>query len=250
MKAAPIAALLACTLLGPACAKPLTVAWRDKAPYHYVDNGVEKGILIERARKIFATAGLETRFVREPAKRIWANFQSGSSAYCSFGWYRLPEREAFSQFSQPIHVDPPHTVLVAPEAVAAVGAHTTLASLLADRKLTIGTVDGVSYGPELDALIKAGANQVLRRTDEPSAMMRMIAADRGSFMLVDRDDLDYYREQEPTLAHAIQRDFPDMPAGLSRHILCSKDVSAETMVRINKAIDIVWKTPQRPPYKK
>jgi hypothetical protein len=63
---------------------------------------------------VFATAGLEARFVNEPQKRIWANFQHGTTNYCSISWYRLPEREALAQYSQPFHEDLPHTILIAP----------------------------------------------------------------------------------------------------------------------------------------
>src|SRR4051812_31647867 len=122
MNAALLAGALALAAAAPQVrAQTITVAWRDKPPYHYVENGVEKGILLARARQVVAAAGIDTKFVREPTKRIWSNFQGGASDYCSFGWYRLPERESFAQFSVPFHVDPPHTVLIAPEAAATAG---------------------------------------------------------------------------------------------------------------------------------
>jgi len=232
----PSAILLAMTAGSAAC-QEITVAWRDKPPYHYVEDGVEKGMLLLRTRQVFASAGIPARFVREPSKRIWANFQSGMQNYCSIGWYRLPEREALVQFSVALHVDPPHAVLVAPGAVAAVGAHATLVSLLSDATLTLGVIDGVSYGPRIDALIYASANQVLRRTVEPVTMMRMTAAGRVSFMLIDRDDWQYAQEREPSLRFTVRRDFPDMPPGLQRHLVCSKDVSPAVMQKLNRAIE-------------
>lgn len=217
----------------------ITVAWRDKAPYHYVESGVEKGILLELSRKVFSLAGIEARFVREPSKRIWANFQARTPNYCSIGWYHLPERAQIAQFSVPMHIDLPHTVLVAPQAEAAVSAHPTLGSLLADRKLIMGVVDGVSYGADLDQRIDTSVTQVLRRTVEPAVMMRMAAAGRVSFMLADRDDWQHALEHDPRLKTLARRDFPDMPAGLQRFIVCSKDVAPEQMARINKALHTV-----------
>jgi polar amino acid transport system substrate-binding protein len=235
------AALCALCQGAPAHAQTLTVAWRDKAPQNYVENGVEKGPLLARARQVFAAAGIDTRFVREPTKRIWANLQGGVASYCSFGWYYLAEREAYAQFSQPFHVDPPHTVLLAPQVAAAAASHTTLASLLADKRLTLGVVDGVSYGSAIDALIKGSANQVVRRTVEPATMMRMVSAARVSFMFIDRDDLAYFRARDAGLGSTVQHDYPDMPPGLKRYIVCSKDVAGTTMARINKAIDALDK---------
>ncbi|MEC5162180.1 polar amino acid transport system substrate-binding protein [Janthinobacterium sp. CG_23.3] len=236
---APLA--LALLYATPAAAAPITVAWRDKPPYHYTDDGEEKGFLLERAQQVFAAAGVDNRFVTEPAKRIWANFHGGKPNYCSIGWYRLPERERVAQFSAPFHLDPPHTILIAPGAVAQVRAHATLASLLGDMHLTIGIVDGVSYGADIDALIAHGANQVVRRTVDPTAMMRMLTVGRASFMFLDREDWEYYRQRDASLRNTVRHDFPDMPPGLTRHIACSRDVAPDVMARLNRAIDRVSK---------
>jgi len=217
----------------------LTVAWRNKPPLHYKENGVEQGILLERARQVFAVAGIPTTFIEEPSKRIWATFASGAPSYCSIGWYRLPERELIVQFSEVFHTDRPHTILVAPAAIEKVRTHRSLASLLTDKDLTLGVVDGVSYGPQLDAMIKTTANRVERKTLEPAPMARMVGANRMSFMFIDRDDWEYLSQHDESVHEATQVDFPDLPPGLNRYIVCSKDVPAETMAKINKAIETV-----------
>jgi polar amino acid transport system substrate-binding protein len=214
----------------------ITVAWRDKPPYHYIEAGTGKGFLLERARQIFKTAGVPTRFVNEPQKRIWANFQHGASNYCSISWYKLPEREALAQYSLPFHEDQPHTILITPAAVARVKSHATLQSLLADPGLTLGVVDGVSYGPALDPMIKSAGNHVMSRTVETTLMMRMLSVGRASYMFVDREDWEYFRRKEKVMQTAVQYDLPDMPAGMQRHIVCGKDVPRETMDKLDKAI--------------
>jgi len=135
-------------------------------------------------------------FVEVPAKRIWASLAGGVKNYCSIGWYLLPEREQIAQFSVVFHTDPPHTLLVAPEAVARVRAHHTLVSLLADHSLSLGVVDGVSYGPLLDVMIRTSQNHVERKTIEVNVMTRSVAANRVSFMFIDRDDWTYLRGTE------------------------------------------------------
>lgn len=232
----------------PAAATSLTVAWRDKPPYHYIENGVEQGFLLQRAHQVFELAGIPARFVEEPAKRIWANLAAGVPSYCSIGWYKLPEREAIAQFSDIFHTDPPHTLLVAPAAVERVRAHRTLAALLADPQLTLGLVDGTSYGPELDALIKKAGNKLERKVVSPALMTRSVAANRISFMFIDRDDWEYLRTREEDMRKTAQLDLPDMPRGLNRYVVCSKDVPHETMARINKAIDTL-RNAGKPPAK-
>lgn len=220
-----------------AAAPLITLAWRDKPPYHYVDNGVAKGFLLERAARVFASARIPVRMVNQPQKRIWANLAHGATNYCSMSWYRLPERAAVAQYTNALHIDAPQSVLVYSAALAQVKSHATLGALLADRRLTLGLVDGVSYGPELDAMIKQSKNELMSRTVESSSMMRMLAVGRASYMFIDREDWNYFRAQQPGLAMHMQRhDFPDMPAGLKRHIVCSRDVAPALMNRLNQAI--------------
>lgn len=215
---------------------PITVAWRDKPPYHYLEKGVPKGFLLARARQVFAAAGLEARFIDEPQKRIWANLQHGASNYCSISWYHLPEREALAQYSQPFHEDLPHTILIAPGMEQRVKAHATLAALLADPTLTVGVIEGVSYGPALDAMIKASKNKIMSRTVETTQMMRMLTVGRASYMFVDREDWEFFRDKEKSGKSLVRHDFPDMPGGLKRHIVCSRDLPPQTMDKLNHAI--------------
>lgn len=223
----------------------ITVAWRIKPPHQYLVNGVAQGILIERAKLIFSQAQIKTQFVEEPAKRIWNNFAKGSKNYCSFGWYRIPERESIVQFSGVFHSDPPHTILVTPTALKLVSAHATLSSLLADASLTLGIVDAVSYGPELDAMIKNAKSKIERSTTLPMNMARMIGANRASFMFIDRADWEYLRESDKHLQQTAQIDLPGMPPGQDRYVVCSKDVKAEQMQRINAAIQKITKAKSR-----
>lgn len=215
---------------------PLTVAWREKPPYYYFENGVAKGFMLERAKQVFAAAGVPARFVNEPQKRIWANFAHGVQNYCSISWYRLPEREAIVQFTVPVHADQPHAVLAVSTVAARIKSHPNLKSLVADKSLTLAVVDGVSYGPELDALIASSENRVMRRTVETAAMFRMVAVGRADYLFVDREDWNYLRLKYPELQSLVLVDFPDMPAGLKRYFVCSRDVPAETMERLNRAI--------------
>ncbi len=237
----PLPVLLAlCVLAAPAGAAPgdkLTVSWREKPPAQYIEDGVEKGFLLQRAKDVFAAAGIPAHFVMEPPKRIWVNLKANAPNYCSLGWYRLPEREQITQYSHPLHVDPPHIILVAPGSVSQVARHSTLASLLADQSLVLGLVDGLSYGPDLDGMIKRSTTQLATRTVAPTAMMRMVAAGRVSFMFLDREDYDYLITREPSLKQSVRRELPDMPPGLARHVVCSRAVPAATMDKLNAAID-------------
>lgn len=217
-------------------AHTITVAWRDKPPHQYLENGKEKGILLELAHQVFAEAGLSTRFIEEPAKRIWQNFTNKTPNYCSFGWYKIAERETLVQFSDVLYRDAPHTLLVASSALDMVNSHKNLKSLLSDTRLTLALVDGVSYGEQLDQLLTTSKNKTLHVTASPMIMVRMINANRASMLLIDREDWRYLQSKEPTLNEVHQVDLDGMPAGLDRYIVCSKDIAPEVMTKINRAL--------------
>lgn len=217
-------------------AQSLTVAWRDKPPHQYLENGKEKGILLELARKVFTDAKLKSHFVEEPAKRIWQNFANKTPNYCSFGWYKIPEREAMVQFSEVMYRDPPHTLLVAQAALNMINTHKNLKSLLSDPRLTLALVDGVSYGEQLDQLLAASKNKRLHVTASPQVVVKMINANRASMVFIDREDWSYLRDKEAALRDVHQVDLEGMPAGLDRYIICSKDVAPDVMKKINQSL--------------
>lgn len=223
-------------LIGTAQAHTITVAWRDKPPHQYLENGQEKGVLLELTHKVFSEAGLSSRFVEEPAKRIWQNFANKTPNYCSFGWYKIPERESLVQFSEAMYRDPPHTLLVASPAMSIVSTHTNLKSVLSDSRLTLAIVDGVSYGEQLDQLLASSKNKRLHVTASPAIMVRMINANRASMLLIDREDWHYLRSKDASLQEIHQVDLEGMPAGLDRYIICSKDLAPEIMMKINLAL--------------
>jgi polar amino acid transport system substrate-binding protein len=226
-------------LLGAALASaapPLTVSWREKPPYYYTEEGVEKGFMLAYAKEVFKAAGFDAQFVREPQKRTWAKFHDGTRNFCSSAWYRIPEREAIAQFSIPVYTDPPPLILIAPGSVARVKAHPTLTSLMADPSLTLGLVDGVSYGPELDARIAQSANQLMRRTVSTTNIMQMLAAGRVSYLIDDRNDWIHLRAHFKELAVVVPHEVPDLPAGMKRHFVCSRDLPAAAMAKLNQAI--------------
>jgi hypothetical protein len=88
----------------------------------------------------------------------------------------------------------------------------------------------------LDEMIAASQNQIMRRTVDTMLMMRMVSVDRASYMVTDRYDWEYYRRNNKDNRLPLRYDFPDMPPGLKRHIVCSRDVPAAVMSRINHGI--------------
>lgn len=216
----------------------LRMLFRDKPPYSYQEKGEPKGFLFERTKMILDLAGVRASYEMLPPKRLFAEIEANLGPVCSFGWYRIPSREAFAKFTRPIHHDRPHLVLARRAVADRMRLSGSLAAVAADKTLAVAAADGVSYGPELDALIARFAGRVERMLTSPLQVAQNIAAGRADFMFIDQDDYDHLRANEaefPKLALQAMS-FPDMPAGLRRHILCSRQVSDELMERMNAAI--------------
>jgi uncharacterized protein (TIGR02285 family) len=214
----------------------VTVSWRIKAPYQYLENGLEKGYLLEQAKQIFTQAQIPTKFQVEPAKRIWNNFAAGTKNYCSFDWFKNSEREAMARYSDVFHMTPAYSIMANQSSATQISAHSNLNALLADTQLTLGLVDSVTYGIDLDETIKTSRNKVEHASVLPMIMARMVAANRASYMFIDKREWQHLKEKDDNLRDTQIIDVKGIPIGLNSYIVCSKDMTPEQMQRINTAI--------------
>lgn len=218
-------------------ADPLLIEYRDKPPYSYTENNQPMGFLMKRTAEIFKLAGVEVSYLEVPVKRILGDLQADQAALCSPSWYKLAEREKFARYSLPIHKDKPHVVMANPQAAPTIRAHKRLAELFADPYLTAGVLDGVSYGAELDQALAALPRPAVKARMTPLQLAKMIGARRADYMLMDQEDVEWMMKSEEFAELKLVRfEFPDMPEGLLRYLLCSKQVDDKTMERINLAI--------------
>ncbi|MEI7611588.1 MAG: transporter substrate-binding domain-containing protein [Betaproteobacteria bacterium] len=232
-------------LSSSAIADTLLMAYINKPPYSYSDNGVAKGFLLERSRRVMSRAGLDVRFQEMSAKRVLLEVKNNKQALCSLGWYKNAEREAYARFSVSIHEDRPHLVLVGPRSLEGVRRHGTLKSLMSDRTLVLVTSEGFSYGPELDLMITTFPGTIDSTLQPPLQLVKKMLAKRADFMFIDQEDFDYLKESNSDFGAdgLVQLKYPDMPPGLKRYILCSQKVGDDVLRRINAGIAAEGKHP-------
>ena len=225
------------------------MVFRDKPPYSYLREGKPTGFLFERAARIMKAAGIPVRWREMPPKRIFRELQANTRRVCSFGWYRTAQRERFARYSRAIHRDRPHRILAGPHAIDRIRRHQSLASLMADASLTLGVVDGVSYGDDLDARIAGFPGDIDKSLQSPIAVARKVALQRADFMFIDHDDYDYLigTDQDFKAQGLTVLSYAGMPPGLERHILCSRKVGTEEISRIDSAIAEVMQLHEPPP---
>ncbi|MBH9577487.1 transporter substrate-binding domain-containing protein [Inhella proteolytica] len=218
-------------------AQTVQIEYRDKPPYSYTERGRPAGFLLLRTIELLEQAKVEAEFLEVPVKRILQDIEGNQAPICSPSWYKLPEREKFARFSLPIHQDKPHVVLAHAQAAKAIQRHAKLSALFADPQLTPGLLDGVSYGAELDQALAQTRKPAVRARLNPGQLARMIAAQRADYMLIDQEDLGWLRnDPEFNSLNLVRFEFPDMPAGLLRYLMCSRQVDPAVLERVNQAI--------------
>jgi hypothetical protein len=67
-------------------------------------------------------------------------------------------------------------------------------------------------------------------------MARMVAANRASYMFIDKREWQHLKEKDDNLRDTQIIDVKGIPIGLNSYIVCSKDMTPEQMQRINTAI--------------
>lgn len=222
----------------PGAAAEVRLLFHDKPPFSWLDHDQPRGLLYERTRKVFDIAGIRTSYEMLPPMRIFAEIKADLAPVCSFGWYEVPALAAIGRFSRPIHKDRPVVALARGPVAERLREAGTLERVVADTKLTLAAIDGVSHGPELDALVDRLGGRVDRALVSTPQIVQKVAAGRVDFMLIDPDELSYLRtvDRDGQIAalHAVA--FADAPTGARRHILCSRRVSAAQMERLDAVI--------------
>ena len=89
----------------------IKVAYLERPPYYWTDNGHPRGFLLELTQRIFNLAGIKATYAPAPPNRIIADLRENREPICSIGWFRNPERESYSRFSLPIYRDRPLVIL-------------------------------------------------------------------------------------------------------------------------------------------
>ena len=228
-----IALALILAVAGTVCAEPLPIYYIEKPPYYYTDQGAANGFLLNITQAIATHAGIAANFQSGPAKRILLKLEQDATPACSIGWFKTEQRAAFAWFSAPIYRDTPMQVLSASHMLKQISNYPTFASLLTSN-LRLGLVDGFSYGA-LDAeLLKVRSQKI---TATPAQIVRMLAAERIDYTLIDAQELPYMLAQTEIKANALTAiNFPDIPPGQLRYLMCSHAIGKDIETRINHAI--------------
>lgn len=216
----------------------LTVLYMERPPYYATHDGKPAGFLLEQALAAFHEAGLEVTTKVLPVKRILQIVRDGQEQVATVGWFKNAERTQWARFSTVLYRDQPLLALHKADAGQGLGDEAALRSLLQDKELVLGVLDGFSYGERVDAMIAEHAVNRFVLSGDQVQLIRMLGAGRIDYILVAPEEVSYllgqarYREVEFgfTLLN-------DVPEGNRRYIMYSRAVPSSVIRRVDEAID-------------
>ncbi|MCP5268410.1 MAG: transporter substrate-binding domain-containing protein [Zoogloeaceae bacterium] len=235
-----VALLFAIVLLAPrsaAAADSLLLTYIEKPPYYFTDaQGEARGFLLERAVRVMAESRIAYRLESRPAARVLHEIRSEKEVTCSLGWFRTLERESFARFSRPLYHDKPSIAVLHAGRPEMALKQARFSDFLAKPGLRVGAVAGYSYGEEFDRQLLALGSRV-DRAPTPMSNLAKLVAGRVDLVLANQEELDDLLAQSPEMARQlIQLPLLDPPPGKPRYLMCSRQVSAAQLERIDQAI--------------
>jgi uncharacterized protein (TIGR02285 family) len=215
----------------------IQLLYPNRPPFHYTLDGKAVGSLVELTERIFIDAGLEFTFKEMPSMRILAELKRRESGYCSFGWFKNAEREAFATFTLPIIQYTPLVALVLKKNAQLFANRNSLKEIASEKGLTVGLIQGWSYGDYVDNIMTTEHVQIMgipERRNQPL----MLVNERFTYTLVREAELD----EIINLSGKPQQDFlviplSDLQDRSERYILCGKGVPEDVIAKLNTSIE-------------
>lgn len=224
------------TLAAQAMPPELTLHYYERPPYLLREpDGTARGLTADPVRAAIKHAKLNVHWQLTPARRQLSLISHNSGYDCGIGWFRNAEREAFAQFSVPIYRDQP-PVLILNRRIEHQHIN-SVAALLANPDLRVLIKDGLTYGSYLAERAAQARAHIETVSIEQPQLIRMVAAGRADVMFATAEEAQLLvtSYESGDAAVKVVR-FPDIPNGEFRYLMCSRNIDADTMQRINDAI--------------
>ena len=215
---------------------PVQLYYEERIPYAVTNSqGDVNGLTATAAGSAFDQAGIPFQWKKMPFKRQLQTIKFNKKMACGIGWFKTPQREEFALFTGPIYRDKP-TITLSNQSNASVARHSDVASLLKDQKLKLLVKDGFSYGSYIDGLIdQFSPHRVVAVGSSNVQMLKMILSGRADYFFVAEEEaMQIIQSSDRTMSEFQRQRYPDMPAGNSRHLACSQQVTPEKVELLNR----------------
>jgi len=218
--------------------KVLTVYYLEFPPYYFTNSrGEPDGFLFKKVDAVFHLADILPVYESMPAKRI-LQVMHGTEQVASLGWFKTPSRMHYAKFSNPIYENRPLEALSLSKNTRFFSGVTSLADLLNKEEMVLGRLDGYSYGFHVDSLIQENVSTVTNVVGSFGQLLRMLVAERFTYMLVAPEEKDVLVQQEQFSTDLfLSVSLDDIPMGNLRYVMFSLAVPDEVVTRFNMALE-------------
>ena len=217
-------------------AQDLQVYYFPRPPLYTKNaDGSVGGFMSEIAKLVLAEAKVPYKWVEMPSARVEPSLKNKDFA-TGLGWFKNPSREEWANFSEPLYQELPLVAVVVKAKAAALGSDATIDKLLGSG-LTLGTIQGFSYGAFADQAIARLKPKTEAIVGEQTTLVQMVAKGRADLLLLGLEEAGYLLENDKSSAGALQIvKISDAPAGNSRYFMFSKAVDKSILDRVNAAL--------------
>jgi polar amino acid transport system substrate-binding protein len=227
--------------------KVIIIYYFHRPPLYLTNNdGSAGGFIVEIVKNIFNEAKIPYQFREVSVKRVEGHLKRGDYA-CGIGWFKLPEREDFANFSDPIYRDQSLALIINKRKIGFLPEQATIQQILKSG-LTLGVINGFSYGAWADENISKNQPKVEKIAGDQMNLLNMIAKGRCDYTLMGTEEIAWILQHNKKLVENLTTyKITDAPQGNHRYIMFNKTVDKDIIININAAIAKFIKTKQ---YKK
>lgn len=214
----------------------VNLMYLERPPYatNLDGNKIPRGLLVDPVEKAFQEANIPHRWVEVPIVRQLAILKSNQDLDCGVGWFQRDERKVYAKYSKAVFQDLPTVGVVTNKST--LPASLKINDLLTEGKVDWTIIDGASYDPYVEKLMKEHKTTVQVVNGNFGNLVNMIDKNRAAITMLARQEAQHYAEQKEFKGRLRIIDFTDVPPGEARYMLCSFKVSEELMEKINKSL--------------
>lgn len=210
---------------------PLQLYFNERPPYMTSVGSEVHGVVADVVNRVLQHAAIHYQWRQWPTNRHLLMLEHSQECGCAVGWFQLPERLPFAQFSRPLYRDGATVAVV--RADFQEPAKAEFRYWLQQPGLRVLTKQRYSYGPYLDQLLASSSAQRLTSTEETADMLQHVLLNKADLIFLAADEANWqltHRFADQPL-RVVQ--FTDAPAPQTRHLMCNYAVPAPLLQRIN-----------------
>lgn len=213
-------------------ATPLSLYFETREPFAKMQDGNLSGQVGEPVSIALKRADMDYELIEMPFQRYITLIQRNVVYGCAAGAVKTAEREKAGKFSNVVSIDKPY-VLIIRKGDALFPPLQTLQDVLRNSKVRLLIHEGYSYGQFDGLLAQPTRAQVSRLPYDNVGMVRMLSQNMVDTFLMNGGEAQTVLNNVDTRSELAIYPLKDAPVGQWRYLFCSRQVSDETLARVN-----------------